>query len=115
MEKVSLDISSKEEMSEIAKSFLFLYDKSYKSFKEKDTVKNAWDGVTAALGFNLTVNYFYFVSFTSFFEIVLFIWLKLLVSRIPNLYLQHVFHYAEPVACRCSLRCFVLCLILQYS
>ena len=55
MEKVSLDISSKEEMSEIAKSFLVLYDKSCKSFKEKDTVKNAWDGVTAALEFNLTV------------------------------------------------------------
>ena len=114
MEKVSLDKSSKEEMSEIAKSFLVLYDKSRKSFKEKDTVKNAWDEVTTALEFNLTVNYFYFVSFTSFFEIVLFIWLKLLVSRVPNLYPQHVFHHAEPVVCRCSLRCFVLCLILQY-
>ena len=58
MEKVSLDKSSKEEMSEIAKSFLVLYDKSRKSFKEKDTVKNAWDEVTTALEFNLTVNYF---------------------------------------------------------
>ena len=55
MEKVSLDKSSKEEMSEIAKSFLVLYDKSRKSFKEKDTVKNAWDEVTTALEFNLTV------------------------------------------------------------
>ena len=45
-------------MSEIAKSFLVLYDKSRKSFKEKDTVKNAWDEVTTALEFNLTVNYF---------------------------------------------------------
>ena len=63
MERVSLDISSKEEPLEIVRSFPVLYDKSRKNFKEKDAVKNAWDGVTTALELNLTVYYFYFLHF----------------------------------------------------
>ena len=89
MERVSLDISSKEELSEIVRSFPVLYDKSRKGFKEKDAVKYAWDGVTMALEFNLTVYYFSFNSFTSFFEIVLFIWLNPLVPGVSNLYPQY--------------------------
>ena len=88
MEKVSLDKSSKEELSEIVRSFPVLYNKSRKEFKEIDAVKNAWNGVTTALDFNLTVNYFHFNSFTSFFEIVLFISLNQLVPGVPNLYPQ---------------------------
>ena len=42
MEKVSLDISREEELSETVRSFPVLYDKSHKGFKEKDAVKNAW-------------------------------------------------------------------------
>ena len=63
MERVSLGISSKEEPLEIVRSFLVLYDKSRKNFKEKDAVKNAWDGVTTSLELNLTVYYFYFLRF----------------------------------------------------
>ena len=40
-------------------NFSILYDKFLKGFEEKDAVKNAWDGVTTALEFNLTVYYFY--------------------------------------------------------
>ena len=49
MEKVSLGISREEELSETVRSFLVLYDKSYKGFKEKDAVKNSWDGVVTVL------------------------------------------------------------------
>ena len=46
MEKVSLDISREEDLSEIVRSFPVLYGKSHKGFIEKDTVKNVWNGVT---------------------------------------------------------------------
>ena len=39
MEKVSLDISREEELSETVRSFPALYGKSQKGFKEKDGVK----------------------------------------------------------------------------
>ena len=45
MEKISLDISSKGELSEALRGFPVLHDKSHEGFKEKDTLKNAWDGV----------------------------------------------------------------------
>ena len=41
MEKVLLDISSKEELSEFVRNFPVLQDKSRKGIKEKDAVKNA--------------------------------------------------------------------------
>ena len=90
MEKVLLDISSKEELSEFVRNFPVLQDKSRKGIKEKDAVKNAQDVVTTALEFNLAVNYFYFNSLTSFFETVLSIWLNPLVPGVPNLYPQYV-------------------------
>ena len=67
MEKVPLDIPSKEELLEIVRSFPDLYDNSHKGSKEKCAVKNAWDGDTTVLEFNRTVNYFYLNFFTSFF------------------------------------------------
>ena len=42
MEKVPLDIPSKEELSEIVRSFPALYDNSHEGFKEKCAAKNAW-------------------------------------------------------------------------
>ena len=41
MEKVSPEISRKEELSETDRGFPVLYDKSHKGFKEKDAVQNA--------------------------------------------------------------------------
>ena len=52
MEKVSLDISRKEELSETVRRFSVLYE-SHKGFKEKDAMKHAWDGVATALEFIL--------------------------------------------------------------
>ena len=67
IEKVSLQISREDELLETVRSFPVLYDKSHEGFKEKDAVKNAWDGVAEALEFIQTGNYFYFNSFISFF------------------------------------------------
>ena len=89
MEKVSLDISRKEELSETVRSFPVFYDKSHKGFKEKNAIKNACDGVATAFEFIKTPNYFYFNSFIPFFETVLFIWLNPLVPGVPNLYSQY--------------------------
>ena len=58
MEKVSLDISREEELLKTVRSFPVLYDKPHKSFKEKDLVKNAWNGVATTLEFIQTGNYF---------------------------------------------------------
>ena len=55
MEKVSLAISREEKLSKTVRSFLVLYDKSHKGFKEKYTMKNAQDGVPTALEFLLTL------------------------------------------------------------
>ena len=63
--------------------------KSHKRFKEEDAMKNACDGVATALEFIKTRNYFYFNSFISFFETVLFIWLSPLVPGVPNFYPQY--------------------------
>ena len=90
MEKVPLDIPSKEELSEIVRSFPALYDNSHVGFKEKCAAKNAWDGVTTVLEFNRNVNYFYLNTFTSFLEIFLSIWLNQLVPVVPNLYPQYL-------------------------
>ena len=62
MERVSLDIYSKEEPLEIVRSFPVLYEKSRENFQEKDAVKNAWDGVTTALELNLTFYYFSYIN-----------------------------------------------------
>ena len=62
MERVSLDIPTKEKLSGIVRSLPVLYDKSRHGFKEKDALKKAWDGVTTAIEFNLAV-YFYFLYF----------------------------------------------------
>ena len=83
MERVSLDISSKEKLSEIVRSPPVLYGKSRHGFKEKDALKKAWDGVTTATEFNLAVYYFYFLYF---FKIVLFIWLNPLVPGVFPIY-----------------------------
>ena len=85
MEKVSPEISREEELSETVRSFPVLYDKSHKGFKEKDAVKNAWDGVVTALKFIPSCNYFYFNSSISFFETILFIWFNPLVPGVSNL------------------------------
>ena len=69
-------ISREEELSETVRSFLVLYDKSHKGFKEGDAVKNAWDGVIKALEFIETDTYFYFNLFILFFVTILFIWLN---------------------------------------
>ena len=58
MEKVSLDFSREEELSEIVRSFPVLYDSSHEGLKEKDVVKNAWEGFGMALKFIQTGNYF---------------------------------------------------------
>ena len=63
---------------------------------KKNAVKNVWDGVTTALEFNLTANYFYLNSFTSFFKIVLFIWLNTLVPGVSNLYPQYLSFTMQP-------------------
>ena len=85
MEKVSPEISREKELSQTVRSFPILHDESNVGFKEKDAVKNAWDGVVAALEFIQTGNYFYFDSFISCFETILFIWLNPLVPGVPNL------------------------------
>ena len=56
MEKVSLDISREEKVSETVRSFSVLYE-SQKEFKENDAMKNAWDGVAAALEFILKLSH----------------------------------------------------------
>ena len=61
MEKISLDISREEELSETVRSLSGLY-KSHEGFKEKDAMKNAWDGVATALEFILKL--FHFFSLT---------------------------------------------------
>ena len=66
MENVSPEIFRKEELSVTVIVFPLLHDKSRKRFKEKDAVKNAWDGVVTALEFILTGNYFYFNSYFIF-------------------------------------------------
>ena len=66
MENVSPEILRKEELSVTVIVFPLLCDKSRKRFKEKDAVKNAWDGVVTALEFILTGNYFYFNSYFIF-------------------------------------------------
>ena len=48
MEKGFLNKSRAEELKETVRSFPVLYDKSHKGFKEKDAVKNAWNGVATA-------------------------------------------------------------------
>ena len=86
MEQVSLDISRDEELPETVRSFPIWYDRSHKGFKEKDAVKNAWDGVATALKFIQTANYLHFNSVISFFETIILTWLNSLVSGVPNLY-----------------------------
>ena len=89
MAKVSLDKSSKEELSEIVRSFPVLYNKSRKGFKEVHAVKNAWNEATTALYFNLTV---------IFILTLLLYFLKLSYSSVS------VFHFADSAVCRCSWR-----------
>ena len=62
MEKVSPDILREEELSETVRGFRVLYDTSRKGFKEKDVVKNAWNGIVTPLEFIQTGN-FYFNSY----------------------------------------------------
>ena len=88
MEKVSPEIFREEELLQTVRGFPVLH-KSHKMFKEKDSVKNALDGVVTALKFIQTGTYFYFNSFNSFFETILFIWLNPLVLAVPNLYPQY--------------------------
>ena len=57
MEKVSLDISREEELSETVRNFSVLYGKPHKGFKEKDAMKNAWDGVAFILRFILLLEF----------------------------------------------------------
>ena len=47
MEKVSPDIFREEELSETVRGFRILYDTSRKGFKEKDAVRNAWNGMVS--------------------------------------------------------------------
>ena len=51
MEKVS-HLISREELLETVRSLSVLY-KSPKWFKEKDAIKNAWDGIATTLEFIL--------------------------------------------------------------
>ena len=76
-------------MSKTVRSFSVLYCKSHKGFKEKDALKNAWDGVVTVWEFIQTGNYFYFNFFILFFETILFIRLNSLVAGIPSLYPQY--------------------------
>ena len=46
----------KKNCGKLIRSFPVLYGKSHKGFKEKDAMKNACDGVTAALEFIKTRN-----------------------------------------------------------
>ena len=75
MEKVSFEISREEELPETVRSFPILWGKSYKRFKEKDTVKNAWDAVVTPLKFIPTVIIFiltllfYFLKLSYSFEL----------------------------------------------
>ena len=52
MEKISLNISREEELSETVKSFSVLYE-YHKGFKVKDAMKNACDVIATALEFIL--------------------------------------------------------------
>ena len=56
MDKISLDISWEEELSETVSRFSVLYEYQ-KEFKVKDTMKNAWDGITTALEFILKLSH----------------------------------------------------------
>ena len=83
MEKFSLDISREEELPGTVEAFRFC-TKSHKGFKEKDAVKNACDG--AKRHWNLLKPVIVFISF---FETVLFIWLKPLAPGVHSLYPQY--------------------------
>ena len=61
--------------------------KPHTGFRENDTVKD--DGVSTALEFIKTCNYFYFNSFISLFETVWFIWSSPLGPSVLNLYSQY--------------------------
>ena len=56
MDKISLDISWEEELPETVSRFSVLYEYQ-KEFKVKDTMKNAWDGITTALEFILKLSH----------------------------------------------------------
>ena len=50
LEKVSLDIAREEEEEELLERVRsFSCQKSHKGFKEKDAMKNAWEGVATVL------------------------------------------------------------------
>ena len=61
MEKVSLDISRKEELSEKVRSFSILYE-SHKGFKEKDAMKNGWDGRNSVEIYSGTISFIWLNS-----------------------------------------------------
>ena len=81
--------------------FLVLLEFSYNGFRKKDAVKNACDGVATVLEFIKTGNYFYFNSFMSLFETVLFIWLSPLGPGVHNLYPQYnlIYPWYHPSIC----------------
>ena len=60
-----------------------MYDKSYKGFKEKDAVQNAWDGVVKVITFIFILTLlFHFLKLTYLFGITL-------VPGVPILYPQY--------------------------
>ena len=67
METVSAEISREEELLE-TEILPILYGKSYKGFKEKDAVKNAW----------------FLTLLNHFLKTILIIWLNSLVAGVPN-------------------------------
>ena len=48
---VSLSLNEDELLSEKVRSYPCLYDKSSKSYKEKDVIKNAWTKIAEQLDF----------------------------------------------------------------
>ena len=52
MEKISLDISREEELSEAVRIFSVLYE-YHKGFKVEDAMENGWNGIAKALRFIL--------------------------------------------------------------
>ena len=99
MEKVSLDISREEELSETVRTFPVLY-KSHKGFKEKDAAKNAWAGVKTAFEFIQPSNYFYLTFISLYFIWNCLIHLAKPISApcsqfIPSVSSNSVSHYAE--------------------
>ena len=89
MEKVFLDNSREEELSETVRNFPVLQVKYQKRFKEKDAVNNAKDGVATALEFIQIGNYFNFKPFISFCETILFIQLNPLEPGVLDLNSQY--------------------------